>query len=283
MGRPEWGRPAGVGRRHPEQGAYPALVQPGFFDYDGPPLGTATLSGTEPDGTTVISVSVPDFSLWGHTLNAVCGRCEKPMETGVRIRPAEVPVGRRGTWRHECGGSARLPRKYFLVDRQTGARYDLYEGVVRERIAVSAITQAELLRLGQAARAVQAGAPGAEDRFVRVLAEAPAPIRQLRERWTREQIIALASLIVSLVALLMPLLKDDGAVTEQQLVEIIDELVGERSDAPGQQGQSEDGAAGGAGGACADESGRPPVSATGGGDGRAPKVEDRQSVDRPEQ
>jgi len=111
-----------------------------------------------------------------------------------------------------------------MQDRSTGEQFDLY-APAREQIIVSAITLAELLRLSQAARALQEQRPGAEERLVAVLDESPAPIRDLSQRWSRADLMQLAAVLIALAALLVPLLKDDGAVTPKELVDLVEKVI----------------------------------------------------------
>lgn len=105
----------------------------------------------------------------------------------------------------------------------TGERIKL----VSDEIRVSAITLAELLRLGQAARAVRDGRPGAVDKLDLVLSEAPEPISRYRPRAPKgfSEWATLATLILMLVQTLVPILKQDGSVSEQELINIIERLV----------------------------------------------------------
>lgn len=171
-----------------------------------------------------------------------------------------------------CGGLARIVDGRHLLSPPPGSE--------RNEARVSAVTAAELLRLARVARAVQEGRPGALERFDHVLAEAPDPIRRLGERWTRDQKLALAGIIIALVALLLPLVKSADGVTEDQLVEIIDQLV-DQSDGPGQQGQPEEATTGGAGDTGAGEGGAPSDTSDGDRNGSAPKMKHREDVGRP--
>jgi hypothetical protein len=121
-----------------------------------------------------------------------------------------------------------MPAVYTIVNQRNGHEIDAYE-TARLEIAVSAVTAAELRRLARAAKAVRAGRPGAIDRLDHVLANAPAPIRDLPARWGRGDKMQLAAIIISLVALLSPLLKDDGAVTPQQLADLVEHVLEQQS------------------------------------------------------
>lgn len=232
---------------------------------------------------TKVGVTLPDVSA-GFEVISVCDRCNGSVSTGRWAKPADLPISRQGSWRHSCGGTGRMPDEYEVGDQRTGRRLDAYSRAPHEAIVLSAITLAELLRLSQAARAVEQGRSGAEERLDRVLAEAPEPIRRLRDRWTREQKLSLAGVIIALVALLMPLLKDDGAVTEEKLVEIVEQLIDQQqSDGSGQQSEPEDGAARGAGKSGAGESGGASDTLGSDGDGSAPKVEREKGVGDPDQ
>jgi hypothetical protein len=192
--------------------------------------GTVVFTG---GGKSKVAQFLPD-ALAGFEVVAVCGRCEQPVDTGQRVEVGDLPLTRSGRWRHSCGGTAHMPDEYEVLDQRTQRSIDAYV-VAREQIVLSAVTLAELLRLSQAARAVQAGRPGAEERLERAIAEAPFPIRDLQARWNRADKMQLAAIIISIVALLMPLLKDDGAVTPHQLVDLVEKVVeqsGDRQEAP---------------------------------------------------
>lgn len=238
------------------------------------------------DGSLELLLSVPSAQD-AIPIMAICTKCGAPVHTGLTINRGDLPLTISGRWRCSCRGVAVLPDHTSVRDYTTGEVIDL-RSPQRRQATVSAITLAELLRLSQAARAVQAGRPGADEKLERVLAEAPEPIRRLRDRfslqgWTRDQKLMLAGIIVALAAALMPMLKDDGAVTEHQLVEIIERLVDQQSEAPGQQGQPEDDRAGSAGGASTEERGAPTDALDGGGGGSAPEVQHDQGVGDPDQ
>lgn len=245
--------------------------------------GTVVFTG---GGKSKVAQFLPDVRA-GFEVVAVCGRCEQPLDTGQRVGADDLPLRRLGSWRHSCGGTAHMPDEYEVNDRRTGRSIDAYTQA-REQVVLSAVTLAELLRLSQAARAVQDGREGAEERLDRALAEAPEPIRRLRDRfglhgWTREQKLALAGIIVTLVTALVPILKDDGAVTERQLVEVIEKAIDQGSDAPSEHAEPENDAARRAGHAGASESGGPADAPQGGGNGGAAKVQHDQGVGHPDQ
>lgn len=161
---------------------------------------------------------------------AVCRTCAKPVVMGLLATRKELPLQRAGQWRcPHCGGMATLPEQLVLIDSGTGERVEAI-GPDRVEVRVSAITMAELLRLSQAAQAVRAGREGAEERLGRVLDDAPEPVRRLRDRMRPGEWIALAGVLIALAAYLTPILKDDGQVTEQQLVEVIERLIEQRDD-----------------------------------------------------
>ena len=233
--------------------------------------------------TSKVAMTLPDISA-GFEVVSVCDRCNGPVSTDRWAQPADLPISRTGSWRHSCGGTGRMPDEYEVGDQRTGRRLDAYNPAPRGAIVLSSITLAELLRLSQAARAVERGRSGAEERLDRILAEAPEPIRRLRDRWTREQKLSLAGVIIALVALLMPLLKNDGAVTEQQLFQIVEQLIDQQqSDGSGQQAEPKDGAASGAGESGAGESGGAADTLRSGGDGSAPQVKREKGVGDPDQ
>ncbi len=124
---------------------------------------------------------------------------------------------------------AEMPDGYLLTDRRTGDEIDLYRGAMRQTVTLSAITLTELLHLAQAAKAVQEGRPGATDRLDRVLADAPEPVRRLRDRLGPMGWIALATLLLMFVQTMTPILKDDGNVTEQQIVDVLERLIKQQS------------------------------------------------------
>lgn len=191
---------------------------------------------TNVDGSHELEVALPRL---GDPLRvfALCGSCRKPVDTGFRVARRDLPVRAGGQWRCRCGGVAVLPERLALRDAGTREQVVLLSAS-REEVSVSAISHAELLRLAQAARAVQEGSLGAEERLDRVLAEAPEPVRRLRDRMGPGEWIALAATIIAAVGLLTTILKDDGRVTERQLVDVIERLVDERS-ARGELGNSE--------------------------------------------
>lgn len=159
---------------------------------------------------------------------AVCRSCARPVETGMRVRRSELPLRRSGQWRcPHCGGAATLPEQLVLIDRKSTERVEVV-GPDRVEVQLSAITLAELLRLAQAARAVTAGGVGSEERLARVLAEAPEPIRRLRDRLNPGEWIALATFILGLVTYLTTVVKEDGGVSEDQLVTIIEQMIEQR-------------------------------------------------------
>lgn len=198
----------------------------GITEYAGPEDGSAMIAAKLNDAW-VIAANIPDFRV-AIQVFAVCDRCSQVAGTGMMISAADLPLQPVGQWPHTCGGLGMLPDQYVVTDRRTGEQFDLYRPA-RQRIVASTVTLAELLRLAQAARAVQDGRAGAEERLDRVLAEAPEPIRELRDRWTRQDKMMLASVIISLAAFLIPLLKGGGGVTTEQLVTVIERLVDERS------------------------------------------------------
>lgn len=250
----------------------------GIFGYQGPPDSSAMIVANYDRGW-VVAVSLPDLRR-GLEVKAICDLCGQPVDTGISITWSDLPLRRGGRWSHHCGGSARLPDQYVVTDRSTGEQLDLFRPP-RQQVTASAITLAELLRLSQAARAVQDGRAGAIERLDQVLAEAPEPIRRLGERWTREQKLTLAGVIIALVALVIPFMKSDGGVTEQQLERLIEQLIEQQSDGPGEQGQPEDGATGGASQAGAGERSAPMGAAGADGDGRPAKAKHREGVDSP--
>ena len=143
---------------------------------------------------------------------------------GIASRPQGPPYPFAGEWPcSACGGVATVPEHYEVTSLVTGERIKL----VSDEIRVSAITLAELLRLGQAARAVRDGRPGAVDKLDLVLSEAPEPISRYRPRAPKgfSEWATLATLILMLVQTLVPILKQDGSVSEQELINIIERLV----------------------------------------------------------
>lgn len=156
---------------------------------------------------------------------AVCRACSRPVDIGMHVHRDELPIRRSGQWScPHCGGAAPLPERLALIDKRTTERIEVI-GPDRVEVQISAITLAELLRLSQAARAVQNGRPGAGERLERVLAEAPAPIRRLRDRLTPGEWITLATFILGLVTYLTNVVKNDGGVSEDQLVTIIEQML----------------------------------------------------------
>lgn len=199
-----------------------------FEHVDRPPGEALIRIGDLADGGIELEVAAPSSSDM-LPLTAVCRRCRQPMQTGTSVHRREIPVEPVGQWRCiACGGPARLPDRFTVIDVRSRERLSVV-GPARVQGTLSAITLAELLRLAQAARAVQAGRPGATDRLDRVLAESPEPIRRLRDRMGPAEWIALAALIVTLVQVLTGIVKDDGQVTEQQLVDVIERLVDDQS------------------------------------------------------
>jgi hypothetical protein len=201
------------------------------FDINGPDDVEGTLVLQLNDGQHAAMLNVLDIRQ-GIEVRAICQKCHAPMSTGQTVMVTELPIRPVGRWRHACGGVALMPVTCTVTDRHTGATFDMY-ATARERVTVSAITLAELLRLAQAARAVQLGRPGATDRLDRVLEESPEPVRRLKQRLKPADWIALATFVLSLVTYLTTTLKDDGAVTEKQLVTVIERMV--------EQGNSGDG------------------------------------------
>jgi hypothetical protein len=237
------------------------------------------------DGLLVCDISLMDTSN-PLPVHAVCTSCGTPVATGAVTLRQDLPLRVTGQWRCGCGATAVIADYYTIFDARTGEEIQMRRP--HEQITISVITLAELLRLAQAARAVQEGRPGADERLYRVLAEAPEPIRRLRDRlalggWTREQKLMLAGVIVALATAMVPLLKDDGSVSEQQLVDVIEQLVEQQSDGPDEQAEAEDRAADSAGESGTGQRGGPSDPSEGGGDGRTPKVKHEKGVGDPDQ
>jgi hypothetical protein len=171
---------------------------------------------------------------------AICHQCRGVVATGQRLTRADIPISRVGMWKcTSCGGWAERPPYLILYDFATRQRMQAYSPIGIAH--VSAITAAELLRLSQAARAVQQALEGAEERLDRVLQEAPEPVRRLRDLkpQTRSDWIALASLIVALVTALMPLVQSGDAVTKEQLDTIVERIVESHREGHATNGQEQ--------------------------------------------
>lgn len=174
-----------------------------------------------PEGWS-LELVVPDLRRPAPIL-VVCERCGAVINTG-RLLARDLPLRATPPRPCACGGVARLPARYLMTDRYTRETIDVRDPR-RDTATFPAITLAELLRLAQAARAVQDGQAGAEARLERVLAEAPGPIRRLRDRLGPGDWINVAVALLMLVQTVTPWLKAGEDVTEERLVSVIEKLV----------------------------------------------------------
>jgi hypothetical protein len=201
------------------------------------------------DGHYVLDVNGPVLGAAELPSFGICTRCWQPHYAGAMFRVEDVPL-RDGYLR-----GALCPRGHLLIEpdyfnfMDNSPRHEPRILHVRrpkgqELSGAGWLTRQQADSLLDAARAViegrdQSGA------FAKALAEAPEPIKRLRKpNMTRDQWIALASLVVAVVsAAFTGVTVAQGAedkVSSDHLVSIIERLVDESHPDHSQHGHPED-------------------------------------------